>query len=66
MSVGKVIEITAESTESFEDAIRQGVRRANQTVKNVQSAWVKEQQVIVEGGEAKRFRVNLKVTFLLD
>ena len=66
MSVGKVIEITAESNQNFEDAIRKGIKRANQTVKNVQSAWIKEQQVVVENGEPTRFRVNMNVTFLLD
>jgi len=65
MSVAKVIEITAESTESFEAAVREGIARASKTVKHIQSAWVKEQQVKVAGDRVAGFRVTLKVTFLL-
>ncbi len=65
MSVAKVIEISAESPESFEAAIREGVRRAAGTVEDIKGAWVKEQQVVVENGEVKAFRVDLKVTFVL-
>ena len=66
MSVAKVIELTAESNESFEDAIAQGVAKAGETVRNIRSAWVKEQQVVVEDGAITAFRVDLKVTFVLD
>jgi len=66
MSVAKVIELTAESNESFEDAIRKGVAKAGETVRNIRGAWVKEQQVVVDGGEITAFRVDLKVTFVLD
>jgi flavin-binding protein dodecin len=65
MSIGKVIEISAESPDNFESAIREGIRRAAETVDNIRAAWVKEQQVVVENGEVKAFRVDLKVTFLL-
>ena len=65
MSVAKVIEISAESPESFEAAIREGVRRAAGTVEDIKGAWVKEQLVVVENGEVKGFRVDLKVTFVL-
>ena len=65
MSVAKVIEISAESPESFEAAIREGVRRAAGTVEDIKGAWVKEQQVVVENGEVIEFRVDLKVTFVL-
>ena len=65
MSVAKVIEISAESSESLEDAIAQGVARAGETVKNIQSAWVKEQHVQVQGGRVTGYRVHLKVTFML-
>jgi dodecin len=65
MSVAKIIEITAQSPESFEAAIREGVARAGETVQNIQSAWVKEQQVKVENGKVTSFRVDLKITFLL-
>jgi flavin-binding protein dodecin len=66
MTIAKVIEISAESPESFEAAIREGIRRATETVKNVKSAWVKEQQVVVNNGDVEAYRVDLKVTFVLD
>lgn len=65
MSVAKVIEISSSSQQSFEDAIRQGIKRASQTVDDIQGAWVKEQKVVVEKGEIKEFRVDMKVTFLI-
>ena len=65
MSVAKVIELTATSTQSFEDAIQKGVARATKTLKNVEGAWVKEQQVSIENGRISRYRVNLLVTFIL-
>lgn len=65
-SVAKVIEITAESTESFEDAIRTGIWKASETVHDIKGAWVKAQQVKVEQGKVVGFRVDLKVTFVLD
>ncbi len=65
MSVAKVMEITSESPESFEHAIRVGIKRATNTVENIRSAWVKEQQVSVEDGRITTYRVNLKVTFIL-
>ena len=66
MSVAKVIEITAQSSESFEDAIREGIAKAGETVRNMSGAWVKEQSVALENGEIVGYRVDLKVTFLLD
>jgi flavin-binding protein dodecin len=65
MTVAKVIELSAESKESFEDAIVQGIRRASQTVENIKGAWVKEQQVVVENGAISAYRVDLKVTFVM-
>ncbi len=65
MSVAKIIEISAESSENFEDAIRQGIQRASDSVENIKGAWVKEQQVIVDGGNIVRYRVDLKVTFVI-
>ena len=64
--VGKVVEITAASTKSFEDAIAVGIDRAAKTLKNVQGAWVKEQKVIVKEGKITQYRVDLMVTFLLE
>lgn len=66
MSVAKVIEISATSPESFDAAVAEGIRRAATTVNNIQGAWVKEQQVTVSNGRIDAYRVNLKVTFLLE
>ena len=66
MSVARVTEISATSTESFEAAVREGVKRAAQTLRNVRSAWVKEQTVRVANGEITEYQVNMMVTFVLD
>jgi flavin-binding protein dodecin len=66
MSVAKIIEISAESPNSFEDAIREGIKRASKTIKNIKSAWVEDQSVEVEDDKVVNFRVHMKVTFLLD
>lgn len=65
MSVAKVIEISASSKKSFDDAVEKGVAEVSKTVKNVQGAWVNEQNVVVKDGKIKEYRVNLKVTFIL-
>ena len=66
MSVAKIIEISSESSKSFEDAIQSGIARASKTVHNIKSAWVKEQHVVIDNGKASLYRVDLKVTFVLD
>jgi dodecin len=66
MSVAKVSEISSTSTKSFEDAIQSGLARANQTLRNVRSMWIKEQQVRVEGGKIAEYQVNMMITFVLD
>ncbi len=66
MAVAKVTEIIAGSPESFEEAIKTGISRATKTLKNVQGAWVKEQQVIIDDGKVVEFRVTIKVTFILE
>jgi flavin-binding protein dodecin len=66
MSVAKVSEISATSTKSFEDAVNDGIARANKTIRNVRSAWIKEQQVRVEKGKIVEYQVNMMVTFVLD
>ena len=66
MSVAKVSEITATSSKSFEDAIQQGLARAGKTLRNVRSAWIKEQQVRCDGGRITEYQVNMMVTFVLD
>ena len=64
MSVAKVIEISASSTESFEDAILAGVGRATDTIDNMRGAWIKEQKVTVEDGRIQAYRVHMQVTFV--
>jgi dodecin len=66
MPIARVTEISATSTQSFEDAIRQGLDRANQTLRNVKSAWIKEQQVRLDNGTITEYQVNMLVTFVLD
>jgi hypothetical protein len=66
MSIARITEISSTSTKGFEDAIQQGINRATQTLRNVRSAWVKEQQVRVEDGRITEFQVNLMVTFVLE
>lgn len=65
MSVAKVIEISANSPSSFEDAIQQGIARASQTVEDIRAAWVKEMQVKVDNGKITEYRVDMKVTFVI-
>lgn len=66
MSVARVTEITAESTKSFEDAVQIGIQRANKKLKNVKGAWIRDQKVIVGNGKITQYRVNMKVTFILE
>lgn len=66
MSVARVTEIICSSSKSFEDAINVGITRATKTLKNVTGAWVQDQKVKVEKGRVAEYRVNLKVTFILE
>ena len=66
MSVAKVIELSARSTQSFEQAIKDAIDKAGETVQNIEGAWVKEQKVVVENGEISGYDVNLKITFVVD
>ena len=65
MSVAKIIEISAASTKSFEDAVATGLARVDATLEKVQGAWIKEQKVKVEKGKIVEYRVIMMVTFLL-
>ena len=65
MSVAKVIEITAQSPESFEAAVNKGIERSSETVENIKGVWVKELKADVENGKVTMYRVDLKVTFIL-
>jgi flavin-binding protein dodecin len=67
MSVAKVTEIIASSPKSFDDAIKTGVARAHKTLTGLKSAWVKNQQILLDGeGQIKEYRVQLKITFLIE
>jgi len=66
MSVARITEISSASDKSFEDAIEQGIARAVKTLHNIRSAWVKEQEVQVDGGKIASYKVIMKVTFVLD
>ena len=65
MSVAKVIEVSASSSTSFEDAINEGISRACDTIDNVRGAWIKEQKVSIKNGKIVSYRVNMQVTFVL-
>jgi dodecin len=66
MSVARIVEISATSQQSFDDAIQQGIARASQTLRNLRSAWIKEQRVDIDNGKIVGYQVNLLVTFVLD
>jgi flavin-binding protein dodecin len=65
MSVAKVSEIIASSKKGFDDALESGLQRANKTLKNVKSAWIKDQYVEIKNGKIDEYRVVLKITFIL-
>ena len=66
MAVARVTEISSTSSTSFDDAIQQGIARATKTLRNVRSAWVKEQRVDIKDDRIAEYQVNLMVTFVLD
>ncbi|NNC75294.1 MAG: dodecin domain-containing protein [Acidimicrobiia bacterium] len=67
MTVAKVIEITSTSPGSFEDAIRKGISKAQQTIEGIRGAWISEQKVeLSDDGTIKHFRVDMKLTFVLE
>ena len=66
MAVARVTEISSTSTTSFDDALKQGIARATRTLRNVRSAWVKEQRVDIKDNQIAEYQVNLMVTFVLD
>jgi len=66
MAVARVTEISSTSTKSFEDAIQTGIGRATKTLRNVRSAWIKEQRVDIRDDRIAEYQVNLMVTFILD
>ena len=66
MSIARITEISSTSDKSFEDAIQSGVTRATKTLRNVRSAWVKEQQIRIDQGKIVEYQVNLMITFVLE
>ncbi len=66
MSTAKIIEISTTSPKSFEDAINEGIKKASKTVNNIKGAWISEQKVVVENGAVTAYRVDMRVTFVLD
>lgn len=65
MSVARVTELSAASSKSFEDAVEKGIKRANDTLDNIEGAWVQELKVTCKNGKIDEYRVNMKVTFIL-
>lgn len=66
MSIARVTEITAASSKSFEDAMSKGIKRANKKLRKVQGAWIQDQKVVVKGGKIAEYRVNMKISFVMD
>lgn len=65
MSVARITEISASSPKGFDDAVRSGISRANETLDNIRGAWVEDQEIVVEDGKITDYRVKMKVTFVL-
>ena len=66
MSVARITEISATSSQSFDDAVAQGISRATKTLRGVTSAWVKDQRVMIENNAVSQYQVNLQITFVLE
>lgn len=66
MSIAKITEITAESPEGFEAAIRDGISRASKTLQNIQSVWIKDHEIELKNNQPQRYRVTMKLTFVLN
>ncbi|HET6535227.1 MAG TPA: dodecin family protein [Sphingomicrobium sp.] len=66
MSIAKTIEITSSSASGIEDAVRGGIAKASETVKGIETAWIKDANVIVRDGKPAEWRVRLKLTFIVD
>ena len=66
MSIAKIVELSGQSPNSYEDAIREAVERASSTLRNIQSVWVKEFEAVVENDKVTQFRALVKITFVLD
>lgn len=65
-TIAKISEITTSSGKSFEDAIENGIKRASETIRGIQGAWIQDQKIVVNDGKIIEYRVNLKITFVLE
>ena len=66
MAIAKIVEVNSSSQKSFEDAIQTGIAKVTETVKNVQGAWINEQKVVIKDDKITEYRVNLKISFLVE
>lgn len=67
MAIARVTEIKASSTKSFDDAIKAGIARVQKTLTNVRSAWVENQEILIDKkGNITEYRVQMKITFILE
>jgi len=66
MTIARVTELSATSDQSFEDAVNQGVKRATSTLRNVESAWIKDMNVMIENDRITAYKVNMAITFVLE
>jgi flavin-binding protein dodecin len=66
MSIARVTEISASSSKSFDDAIEKGIKRASKTIRNIEGAWIQDQKLLVKKGKISEYRVNMKVSFVVD
>ena len=65
MTVARITEISASSSKGFDEAVKKGIKRASETLENVEGAWVQDMKVVCDKGDIKEYRVTLKVTFIL-
>ena len=66
MTIAKIIEISSDSSVSFQDAIESGIKRAEKTVKNVKGAWIAEQKLTIDKGKITNYRVIMRISFVID
>ena len=66
MAVARVTELSATSDQSFEDAVNEGIHRATSTLRNVESAWIKDMNVLIENNNITTYKVNMAITFVLE
>lgn len=65
-TIAKVSEITSSSTKSFDDAMEKGIKRASKTIRGIQGAWIQDQKLVINDGKIVEYRVNMKISFIID